>query len=208
MGSFTSSCLKGTDGLLMSVAGFFGRTLTEPVLLTPGPITWSIPIPSKDGKKIFSSGTIARGELVRYDVQSKTLHSWLGGISAEFVAFSSWMASPSLTYVPQGILWTANRDGTKPVQLTDPPWHPFLPRWSPDSSQILFSQDDSEDNARSYIVSSQGGAPLAASPGIQGGPGRSALVPRRAQDCFWFAGIRSRKSNRRDQDSSTFQLTR
>jgi Tol biopolymer transport system component len=60
---------------------------------------------------------------------------------------------------PEGILWKANRDGTNPVQLTDPPWHPFLPQWSPDSSQILFSQKDSGKPSRSYIVSSQGGAP-------------------------------------------------
>ena len=158
-GKFYIFLSQGKIWALDERSRLFRRTLTEPVLLTPGPITWSIPIPSKDGKKIFSSGTIARGELVRYDVQSKTLHSWLGGISAEFVAFSP--DGQSILYVtfPEGILWTANRDGTKPVQLTDPPWHPFLPRWSPDSSQILFSQDDSEDNARSYIVSSQGGAP-------------------------------------------------
>ncbi len=139
--------------------GPFRRTRSEPVQLTSGPIGWSRPIPSKDGKKIFANGVTPRGELVRYDVQSKTLQSWLGGISAEFVAFSP--DGQSILYVtfPEGILWTANRDGSNPEQLTDPPWHPFLPRWSPDGSQILFSQSDSEDNARSYIVSSHGGVP-------------------------------------------------
>ena len=139
--------------------GLFRRAAAEPVQLTTGPIQWSDPIPSKDGKKIFSSGVILHGELVRYDSQSKTLQPWLGGVSAEFVAFSP--DGRSMVYVtfPEGILWKANRDGSNPVQLLDPPWHPFLPRWSPDSSQILFSQGYSGEPDRGYIVSSQGGAP-------------------------------------------------
>jgi Tol biopolymer transport system component/DNA-binding winged helix-turn-helix (wHTH) protein len=139
--------------------GLFRRTPTEPVQLTSGPIGWSSPIPSKDGTKIFAHGVILRGELVRYDAQSSRLQPYLGDISAEFVTFSP--DGQFLAYVtfPEGILWRANRDGSHPVQLTDAPWYPLNPRWSPDGSQILFFQYDWAGHSRSYILPSQGGTP-------------------------------------------------
>jgi Tol biopolymer transport system component len=139
--------------------GLFRRTPTEPVQLTSAPIRWNSPIPSKDGTKIFANGVISRGELVRYDAQSSRLQPYLGGISAEFVTFSP--DGQFLAYVtfPEGILWRANRDGSHPVQLTDAPWYPLNPRWSPDGAQILFFQYDWAGHSRSYIVPSQGGAP-------------------------------------------------
>ena len=57
----------------------------DPVQLTSGPIHWVRPTPSKDGNKIFATGTMTRGELVRFDQTSKQLRPFLGGISAEFL---------------------------------------------------------------------------------------------------------------------------
>jgi DNA-binding winged helix-turn-helix (wHTH) protein/Tol biopolymer transport system component len=139
--------------------GLFRRAPTEPVQLTSGPIRWNSPIPSKDGTKIFADGVILRGELVRYDAQSSRLQPWLGGISAEFVTFSPDGQFVAYVTFPEGILWRANRDGSHPVQLTDAPWHPLNPRWSPDGAQILFFQYDWAGHVRSYIVPSQGGTP-------------------------------------------------
>ncbi len=42
-----------------------------------------------------------------------------------------------VTY-PEGILWSANLDGSSPVKLTNPPLYPINPRWSPDGNQILY----------------------------------------------------------------------
>ncbi len=139
--------------------GLFRRAPTEPVQLTSGPIRWNSPIPSKDGTKIFAHGVILRGELVRYDAQSSRLQPWLGGISAEFVTFSPDGQFVAYVTFPEGILWRANRDGSHPVQLTDAPWYPLNPRWSPDGAQILFFQYDWAGHLRSYIVPSQGGTP-------------------------------------------------
>ena len=139
--------------------GLFRRTPTEPVQLTSGPIRWNSPIPSKDGTKIFAHGVILRGELVRYDAQSSRLQPYLGGISAEFVTFSPDGQFVAYVTFPEGILWRANRDGSHPVQLTDAPWYPLNPRWSPDGSQILFFQYDWAGHSRSYILPSQGGTP-------------------------------------------------
>ena len=138
----------------------FRRTSSEPVQLTSGPIRWSTPIPSKDGTKIFAHGIILRGELDRYDAHSSRLQPWLGGISAEFVAFSPDGQYVAYVTFPEGILWRANRDGSDPVQLTDTSVYPLNPRWSPDGSQILFcSSHRLEGRVRAYVISSQGGTP-------------------------------------------------
>ena len=139
--------------------GLFRRAPTEPVQLTSGPIRWSTPIPSKDGTKIFAHGAILRGELVRYNARSSRLQTYLGGISAEFATFSPDGQFVAYVTFPEGILWRANRDGSHPVQLTDAPWYPLTPRWSPDGAQILFSNFDSKAHVKAYVTSSQGGTP-------------------------------------------------
>jgi Tol biopolymer transport system component/DNA-binding winged helix-turn-helix (wHTH) protein len=139
--------------------GLLRRAPTEPVQLTSGPIRWNTPIPSKDGTKIFAHGVILRGELDRYDAQSSRLQPWLGGISAEFVIFSPDGQFVAYATFPEGILWRANRDGSHPVQLTEAPLYPLNPRWSPDGSQILFSNYDSKAHVKAYVTSSQGGTP-------------------------------------------------
>jgi Tol biopolymer transport system component/DNA-binding winged helix-turn-helix (wHTH) protein len=157
--------------------GLFRRPSTEPLQLTSGPVRWNTPIPSKDGTKIFAQGVILRGELVRFDAQSRQLQPWLGGISAEYVAFSP--DGQFLTYVtfPGGVLWRANRDGSNALQLTNPPTYPVAPHWSPDGAQILFFQEDSLGRLRSYIVSSQGGTPRQLVPEEKGGTGDASWSP-------------------------------
>ena len=158
--------------------GLLRRVPPEPVQLTSGPIRWNTPIPSKDGKKIFAQGVIQRGELVRFDAQSQQLEPWLGGISAEFVSFSSDGKFVAYVTFPEGVLWRANRDGSNPVQLTDPPMHPLIPRLSPDGSQIVFLQSDSEGHGRSYLVPSHGGGlPRLLLPEEKGGTGDAYWSP-------------------------------
>ena len=119
--------------------GLLRKPPTEPVQLTSGPIRWGATIPSKDGKKIYADGYTLRGELVRFNSKSGQFEPFLGGISAQFVDFSRDGKSVAYVSFPEGILWRANRDGSKPVQLSDPPLHPVQPRWSPNGSQILFA---------------------------------------------------------------------
>ena len=132
--------------------GLYRKSPPEPVLLSSGAIQWDAPIPSKDGKRIFSLGTTLHGELVRYDTQSHQFQPFLGGISAEFVAFSP--DGKSIVYVsfPDGILWKANRDGSSPRQLTDYALYATFPRWSPDGSKILLNR-----GSKAYLNPSSGG---------------------------------------------------
>ena len=139
--------------------GLLQRARAEPVQLTSGPIRWNSPIPSKDGKKIFAQGVILRGELVRYDAQSNQLQRYVGGISAEHLSFSPDGQFMAYVTFPEGILWRANRDGSDPVQLTQPPLYPTNPRWSPDGTQIVFFGANTGDQPRIYLISSRGGTP-------------------------------------------------
>ena len=149
------------------------RASTEPVQLTSGPVRWDTPVPGKRGNKIFARGVIQHGELVRFDRRTQQLEPYLGGISAEFVTFSHDGKFVAYVTFPQGILWRANRDGSNPIQLTDPPWYPILPRWSPDGTQIVFGGPDMQGRIKAFIVSSNGGKPrllLPESDELQGDP--------------------------------------
>ena len=138
---------------------WFGKPSAEPVQLTSEPMRWGWPLPSKDGKEIFADGFVDRGELVRFNSKSRKFEPVLGGISAEFVNFSR--DGKSVVYVsyPGGILWKANLDGSKPVQLSEPPMYPLHPRLSPDGSQIAFMTESPDGPSRAYVVSSAGGTP-------------------------------------------------
>jgi Tol biopolymer transport system component/DNA-binding winged helix-turn-helix (wHTH) protein len=139
--------------------GIFRHPSAEPVQLTAGPLRWDRPIPGKDGTRIFAEGTIPRGEISRLDANSKQFQPFLGGISAQGMSFSKDGKSVAYVSYPEGILWKVNRDGSGRVQLTDPPIEAFLPRWSPDGKQIVFSDIGLANNWTSYIVSSEGGSP-------------------------------------------------
>jgi DNA-binding winged helix-turn-helix (wHTH) protein/Tol biopolymer transport system component len=131
----------------------------EPIQLTFGPIRWGKPIPARDGRRIFARGVTLRGELVRYDRRSDQLRPYLGGISAEFVTYSSDGESMAYVSFPDGVLWKANRDGTGVVQLTEPPFYPKFPRWSPDGMQILFTDSGPNRQDALYVISAHGGSP-------------------------------------------------
>jgi len=131
----------------------------ETTLLTPGPLLWGNPIPGRDGKKIYARGVSLRGELQRYDQKSQRLEPFLGGISAEMLDFSRDGKYVAYVSFADGILWRANRDGSGPVQVTEPPLYPRNPRWSPDGTQLLFTDNTQSGVDVLYVVPSQGGTP-------------------------------------------------
>jgi Tol biopolymer transport system component/DNA-binding winged helix-turn-helix (wHTH) protein len=137
----------------------FGRRSYEPFQLTTGPIRWDWPVPGKDGKTILAQGVIVRGELSRFDTKTRLFLPFLKGISAQGVVFSRDGKSVAYVAYPEGTLWKANADGSNPVQLTDPPLEAFLPRWSPDGTQIVFTGFSATGDSTDYIVPSEGGSP-------------------------------------------------
>jgi Tol biopolymer transport system component len=84
-------------------------------------------------------GTRDRGELVRYDSNSKQFLPLLPGISAFNPSFSKdgqWVA---YTVFPDHSLWRSRSDGSDPLQLTFPPGQIFYPSISPDGKQVAYT---------------------------------------------------------------------
>jgi eukaryotic-like serine/threonine-protein kinase len=124
--------------LLPMNPGLFAK-LHTPIQLTNGPLFYLRPSPSRDGKHIFAIGMKRRGELVRYDTNSKQLTPFLSGISAMNPSFSrdgQWVAY--LSY-PDLTLWRSRTDGTERLQLTYPPMEVQGPSISPDGKKVAFT---------------------------------------------------------------------
>lgn len=142
---------------MMNKRSLLGNVISgTPVQLTSGPTVWDQPIPSRDGAKIFASGRTKRGELIRFDPKSGHFNTFLDGMSAEFLIYSSDGRNIAYVTFPEGILWRANPDGSHPTQLTYPPMYPKSPRWSPDGTKILFVDTTAQDVSAIYIIPSDG----------------------------------------------------
>ena len=138
--------------------GIFHRK-PAPVQITTGPVLFTFGVPSPDGKKFFADGWVPRSELVRYDKNARGFVPYLSGISADMVDFSrdgKWVVYVS---VPDFTLWRSRVDGSDRLQLTFPPATPFLPHWSPDDTQIIYTDNQPGKPWKAFIISAQGGAP-------------------------------------------------
>jgi Tol biopolymer transport system component len=147
---------KGNIWALAEKGNLFGKANAQPVQLTSGPMTFSFPLPSKDGKKLFVVGGLASGELARYDAKSAEFVPFLSGISAEGVSFSKdgqWVAYVSY---PEGTLWTSKLNGSQRLQLSYPPLYAMNPRWSPGGKQIVFCAFSPGQKEKLYTVSTDG----------------------------------------------------
>jgi serine/threonine protein kinase/Tol biopolymer transport system component len=133
--------------------GLFRRA-RNPLRLTAGPLSYSAPFPSVDGKQIFTVGTKGRGELVHYDMKSHQFLPLLYGISATGPTFSKdgkWVAYVSY---PDRSLWRSRSDGAERMQLTYPPMEAHSPYISPDGTRIAFGS-----NYELFLIDINGGQP-------------------------------------------------
>ena len=99
---------------IRDTAGFFRKSVRDPVQLTSGQMDSSAPVFSRDGNKLFVIGSAPREEIIRYDAKSGQFVPYLAGVSADSLAFSTegnWVAYVTF---PEGTLWrskaTAARD--------------------------------------------------------------------------------------------------
>jgi Tol biopolymer transport system component len=143
---------------LREKAGFLRRAAQQPVQLTTGPMAAYWPLPSRDGKRLFIAGYLARNEFLRYDPQSRQFVPELAGVSGDQLEYSrdgKWVAYVT---IPGGLLVKAAADGSQRLQLTSSPLAAEMPHWSPDGKQIAFHGGTPGKPARIYVVSSDGGA--------------------------------------------------
>ncbi len=155
------SLSNGTNNIwaVADKSHWWQKASREPVQLTNGPLDFSSPLPSKDGKKLFVVGDQRRAELVRYDATSGAFVPFLGGISAGETDFSrdgQWV-----TYIsyPDDTLWRSKLDGSARIQITYPPMRAALPHWSPDGKQIAFAASLPGRTWKMFLVASDGGSP-------------------------------------------------
>lgn len=152
---------------------FLHKAGRKPVQLTAGTAWYNFPLPSTDGKALFALSGFARGELELFDVKTKGVTPYAGGISAQDLAFSKdkqWIAYVSF---PEGTLWRSRVDGNEKLQLTTPPMEASLPQWSPDGSELVFYGFQQSKVPRIYLISANGGAPrelIPKDPGPQADP--------------------------------------
>jgi Tol biopolymer transport system component len=127
--------------------------------LTAGPMGLGYVVPSRDGKRVFSLGSVRRCQLERYDRQSGQFVPYLPEISADFADFSrdgEWMAYMG---PPEATLWKRRVNGAEPLQLTLPPMEVELPRWSPDGKWVAFMGREPGKPWKVRVISAAGGIP-------------------------------------------------
>jgi Tol biopolymer transport system component len=127
-----------------------------PVQLTSGPVSYRGPVPSRDGRRILVVGDQQRSELLRYNPAANQFEPFLGGLSAESLDFSrdgEWVA---FVGYPDGALWRCRVDGTERLRLTPASLRVYLPRWSPDGTQLAFRAESASLPVKIYTVSADG----------------------------------------------------
>jgi DNA-binding winged helix-turn-helix (wHTH) protein/Tol biopolymer transport system component len=129
----------------------------EPMQLTAGPLSYSAPAPSQDGKTIFVLGEARRGELVRYDASAGNFESLAAGVSASQADFSRDGKRLAFVSFRDGSLWQSRADGTERVQLVFPPLKIASPRWSPDGTRVAFFGHLPDEPTAVYVISDHGG---------------------------------------------------
>lgn len=127
--------------------------------LTEGPMDFSCPLPSLDGKKVFAIGTATRFELARYDAVVKSFVPYLGGIPATWVDFARDGRSLAYTKLPDKTLWRSRLDGSEPRQLTFAPMKVDGLAWAPDGKRIAIRARVPGKVYKIYLIATDGGGP-------------------------------------------------
>jgi len=164
----------------------FRKAGAEPTQLTIGPLLFSNPTPSADGKKLFVIGQQRRFDLIGLDSKSQQFSVYLPGVSAgeaDIQRNGDW-----ITYVvhPELTLWRSKLDGSSRTQLTYAPMQVHMPRWAPDGTQIAFMASRPGRPWKIFVIPATGGTPQEVTAGDRN-QGDPTWTPK--GDSIVFAGM-------------------
>ncbi len=173
----------------------FRKAGAEPTQLTVGPLMFSNPTPSPDGKKLFVIGQQRRFDLIRPVRKSQEFSVLLPGVSAgeADIERSDGPDGGWITYVahPDLTLWRSKLDGSSRTQLTYAPMQTHMPRWSPDGAQIAFMASRPGKPWKIFVIPAEGGTAQEVTAGDhsqgQHNEGDPTWMPNR--DSIVFAGM-------------------
>jgi serine/threonine protein kinase/Tol biopolymer transport system component len=147
---------------MREASSLFRRVDHAPVQMTSGPTSTFAPLPSSDGTQIFVRTIQPRGQVVRYNGKSGGFDPLfpgpppgVQGSGLDFSKDGKWITYMSYS---DGTLWRSRPDGSARAQLTYPPLLAYMPRWSPDGSQIAFMGQMPGKPWQIYTVNAQGGS--------------------------------------------------
>jgi DNA-binding winged helix-turn-helix (wHTH) protein/Tol biopolymer transport system component len=131
----------------------------RPVQLTNGPIRFTSPLPSREGRTVFAFGVAQPGGTQIYD---NALHRFAPAPhflqNAQRVTFSrdgAWVAWTD----PQEQLWRArSKDGANLLRLSGSDLEVFAANWSPDGKQLLLMARQPGKTWQIFTMSAAGGA--------------------------------------------------
>jgi serine/threonine protein kinase len=159
----------------------------RPIGLTNGPLSYTSPISSRDGRQVFAIGSQRRGELVHYDAKLHQFLPFLSGISAVDVTFSDDGQWISYALYPDRTVWRSRIDGSQRRQLTYPPMVAIFPYISPDGKKVSFCSTTGEV----YVVSEDGTSQRItrnANSAIWSPDGNSLIYTMTAPSTLWAEG--------------------
>jgi serine/threonine protein kinase/Tol biopolymer transport system component len=157
-----------------------------PTQLTVGPLMFSNPTPSPDGKKLFVIGQQRRFDLISLGGKAQQFSVYFPGVSAgeaDIQRNGEWIA-----YVehPELTLWRSKLDGSSRTQLTYAPTQVHMPRWSPDGTKIAFMASHPGKPWKIFVLPAEGGTAQELSSGNRN-QGDPTWTP--AGDSIVFAGM-------------------
>jgi Tol biopolymer transport system component/DNA-binding winged helix-turn-helix (wHTH) protein len=134
-----------------------GSSMSNPLQVTNGPLSYEAPGSGRLGDQIFFVGHQSRSDLEQFDANRKEFIPRRDFLSdASRVSFSrdrQWVAWTA----QNGHLWRARADGTDKIQLTPESMFVFLAAWSPDGSRLTLMAREPGAAWKIYIVRADGG---------------------------------------------------
>jgi Tol biopolymer transport system component len=130
-----------------------------PVPLTNGPISFGSAATARDDNKIWAIGVQPQVDVVKYEARKQKFVPVIPDLSATDLDFSKDGKWVTYIAIPDGTLWRARADGSKPLQLTSGAERAALPKWSPDGKRIAFVSLKPGESWKLYLIPSEGGTP-------------------------------------------------